>query len=360
MSDVFIKDDLLKGYYVPLRTEIICSPKLSHGAKILYAAVLDYIWALGDKSSWPSQERLAQDIGVGDRTIRNYFQELKDCGLIEITRRGLSQTNVYTIQPPDLERLGLEPNFLSERKQSSVQERKQSSEEEEQYEEEEENNNNSSSELHNNSANQSNEADISGEEQDRLEYVQTVVDWYNGQVGIRENLTQKVNRPVKVATLKYNRYDAVNFWYDQGLTVKQVVVRLDEQIGRHSEKEIKGLNYFKNALIAMGGTTFKTAPTVTEFNFEDVRDIIEVHNEGNGAPFEEMPVPESIEELTGTENKQWELALKWVREYDIMAICQVIREKQKQYSKQKNATPIYSLKFYANDIAKLTREENDD
>jgi len=99
----------------------------------------------------------------------------------------------------------------------------------------------------------SQEGDLPGDipmyDKELLTYTQAIVDFYNGQVPLHENLVQRVTRPAKIKTLNANRYEAVRAWYDAGLTVEEVCQRLTALIERYNGKQIKGLNYFKEAVL---------------------------------------------------------------------------------------------------------------
>lgn len=74
-------------------TALAARTELTPGAKLLYARMARYGAQSGE--CWAKQDRLAADIGVGERTVRAYIGELKDAGLITSVRRGLGLPNVY-------------------------------------------------------------------------------------------------------------------------------------------------------------------------------------------------------------------------------------------------------------------------
>jgi DNA-binding transcriptional ArsR family regulator len=39
----------------------------------------------------------AMDIGAGERSVRNYLNELEEAGYLEVTQRGLGKTNLYRL-----------------------------------------------------------------------------------------------------------------------------------------------------------------------------------------------------------------------------------------------------------------------
>lgn len=74
---------------------ILTSPDLSVGAKLTYAMLLKY--ARENDHCFPGQQRLAQDLGSSERSVRSYQSELEDAGYIEVIQRGLGKTNLYRL-----------------------------------------------------------------------------------------------------------------------------------------------------------------------------------------------------------------------------------------------------------------------
>ena len=74
---------------------ILVSKALSIGGKLAYAMLLKYAWS--DNACFPGQQRLADDMGSGERSVRTYLKELEDGGFLEVTQRGLGKTNVYKL-----------------------------------------------------------------------------------------------------------------------------------------------------------------------------------------------------------------------------------------------------------------------
>jgi hypothetical protein len=74
---------------------LLTNKKLTVGAKLAYAMLLKYAWS--DEACYPGQQKLAEDMGSGERSIRTYLKELEDEGLLEVTQRGLGKTNLYRL-----------------------------------------------------------------------------------------------------------------------------------------------------------------------------------------------------------------------------------------------------------------------
>ncbi len=90
---IFIEDETLRAGFTQIPNSILRRPDISPGAKLTYMVLLSYAWQEG--SCFPGQERMAEDAGVTDRSIRTYLKELEAKGLLFIKRRGLGKTNLY-------------------------------------------------------------------------------------------------------------------------------------------------------------------------------------------------------------------------------------------------------------------------
>jgi hypothetical protein len=74
---------------------ILKSDAISPGAKLAYAMLLHYAWQ--NNFCFPGQERLADDMGAGKRSVIRFMAELERAGFIAVKRRGLGQTNLYQL-----------------------------------------------------------------------------------------------------------------------------------------------------------------------------------------------------------------------------------------------------------------------
>lgn len=93
---LIIKDKTLKGGFTAIPNTVLCCEYLSPTAKVLYCLLLMYAWQ--EKETFPGQERLAKALGrYTTRNVRFGLNELKDAKLISWKRRGLTLTNIYTI-----------------------------------------------------------------------------------------------------------------------------------------------------------------------------------------------------------------------------------------------------------------------
>lgn len=76
---------------------VLLDSRLPAMVRLCYSIIKSY--AFGQKcESFPSQKTLAEQLGVKERSIRYYLEELEILGLITTEQRGLGKTNVYWIE----------------------------------------------------------------------------------------------------------------------------------------------------------------------------------------------------------------------------------------------------------------------
>lgn len=83
------------GGFTQVPNFILISKRVSVGAKLTYAMLLKYAWQ--DDYCFPGQERLAEDLGVGKRSIVTFIKELQKVGYVEVQRRGQGKSNLYEL-----------------------------------------------------------------------------------------------------------------------------------------------------------------------------------------------------------------------------------------------------------------------
>lgn len=96
-SSIRFRDPAIAAGFTALPNWILKKRGLIPGAKVLYALLLSYAWQ--SDHCWPGQTQLAEDLEVTDRTVRTWLTELQAHDLLTIEQRGLTQTNVYWIEP---------------------------------------------------------------------------------------------------------------------------------------------------------------------------------------------------------------------------------------------------------------------
>ena len=83
-----------KGFTM-VPNHVLVSDKISPGAKLAYAMLLKYAWQ--DNYCFPGQQTLAEDMGVTDRSVRTYLQELEAAAFVGIKHQGLGKPNIYEL-----------------------------------------------------------------------------------------------------------------------------------------------------------------------------------------------------------------------------------------------------------------------
>ena len=84
---------------------ILKNKKLSVGEKMTFAMFLSYAW--NNERCFPGQEKLADDIGAGVRSVNRFIKGLEAKGFLTIQRRGLGKTNIYTLRYQVKKALGM-------------------------------------------------------------------------------------------------------------------------------------------------------------------------------------------------------------------------------------------------------------
>lgn len=95
---VILEDETLKqfqGGFTSIPNRILANTQISLGARMAYAMLLKYAWQ--EEFCFPAQDRIAQDLGVTDRSVRTFLKELRDADLITWRQQGLNRPNIYRI-----------------------------------------------------------------------------------------------------------------------------------------------------------------------------------------------------------------------------------------------------------------------
>src|SRR5713226_607960 len=74
---------------------LLKSQKLAPGDKMTFAMLLSYAWQ--NDYCYPGQRKLAEDLGLEERSVRRHLKSLEKHGLLAIQRRGQGKTNVYEL-----------------------------------------------------------------------------------------------------------------------------------------------------------------------------------------------------------------------------------------------------------------------
>ena len=82
-------DPVTRHGFTQVPNVILTDKELSVGAKLAYAMLLKYYWS--NNAVFPGQQKLAEEMGSGERSVRTYQKELEDAGFLEVTQRGLGR-----------------------------------------------------------------------------------------------------------------------------------------------------------------------------------------------------------------------------------------------------------------------------
>src|SRR5438045_7151657 len=88
------------GGFTQVPNFLLKSKKLSAGDKLAFAMLLSYAWQ--NDFCFPGQQRLGDDMGITDRSVRTHLKALEAEGLLIIKQRGQGKTNLYelNLKPP--------------------------------------------------------------------------------------------------------------------------------------------------------------------------------------------------------------------------------------------------------------------
>ena len=104
-------DPVTRHGFTQVPNIILKSQAISPGGKLAYAMLLHYAWQ--NNFCFPGQERLADDMGVGKRSVIRFMSELERAGYIAVKRRGLGQTNLYQLFLQPAKKSKTKPRALS-------------------------------------------------------------------------------------------------------------------------------------------------------------------------------------------------------------------------------------------------------
>lgn len=88
-------DPVTRHGFTQVPNALLIDKRLSVGAKLAYAVLLKYAWS--NEACFPGQQKLAEDMGAGERSVRSYLKELESVGFLDVTQRGLGKTNLYRL-----------------------------------------------------------------------------------------------------------------------------------------------------------------------------------------------------------------------------------------------------------------------
>jgi DNA-binding transcriptional ArsR family regulator len=107
-------DAATRGGFTQVPNFLLKSKHLSAGDKMTFAMLLSYAWQ--NDYCFPGQQRLAEDLGLDERSVRRHLKALEANALLAIKRRGLGKTNIYELH--------LKPKRTDRTKMSALDRRK--------------------------------------------------------------------------------------------------------------------------------------------------------------------------------------------------------------------------------------------
>lgn len=95
VEQIIVENEMLRAGFAALPYIVLKDTSLSLGARLSYAVLLMYAWQEG--ATFAGQVKMAADVGVSERQLRDYLQELQAHSYIRIKRQGLNKPNLYYI-----------------------------------------------------------------------------------------------------------------------------------------------------------------------------------------------------------------------------------------------------------------------
>ena len=118
-EQIIIENEMLRAGFAALPYIVLRDTRLSVGARLAYAVLLMYAWQEG--ATFAGQEKMARDMGISERHLRRYLNELEELEYVRIKRQGLNKPNLYYILDVKSKLRG--PKSEAERTPVSAQER---------------------------------------------------------------------------------------------------------------------------------------------------------------------------------------------------------------------------------------------
>ena len=95
VEHIIVENEMLRAGFAALPYLVLRDARLSLGARLSYAVLLSYAWQEG--KTFAGQVKMATDMGISERHLRRFLQELEHRNYIRIKRQGLNKPNVYYI-----------------------------------------------------------------------------------------------------------------------------------------------------------------------------------------------------------------------------------------------------------------------
>ena len=106
-------DVATRGGFTQVPNFLLRYKKLSSGDKLCFAMLLSYAWQ--NDYCFPGQEKLAEDLGLTDRSVRTHLKALEESGLLAIKQKRAGEDKHLRTQPSTVALFQFRPeeNFRS-------------------------------------------------------------------------------------------------------------------------------------------------------------------------------------------------------------------------------------------------------
>ena len=95
LEQIVIENEMLRAGFAAFPYLVLRDTRLSVGARLTYAVLLMYAWQ--EESCFPGQERMANDLGTSQRTLRRFLVELRERGYVSWRKQMPGGTNTYCL-----------------------------------------------------------------------------------------------------------------------------------------------------------------------------------------------------------------------------------------------------------------------
>jgi hypothetical protein len=95
VNQIIIENEMLRAGFAALSYMVLRDTRISVGARLACAVLLSYAWQ--DEACFAGQQKMARDMGVSERHLRRFLEELEDAAYIRIRRQELNRPSLYYI-----------------------------------------------------------------------------------------------------------------------------------------------------------------------------------------------------------------------------------------------------------------------
>ena len=96
VNQIIVENETLRAGFAAVPYLVMEDLRLSIGARMTYAYLLKFAWQEG--STFVSQAKLAESMGMKERQLRRYLKELERTGYLAIERKDKRFSNTYILK----------------------------------------------------------------------------------------------------------------------------------------------------------------------------------------------------------------------------------------------------------------------